>query len=106
MFSSFTRSGVNVTTLRSRGPSETGCANVMSSIVPRTVADTGAAVAFQTSVLTVSVARSSVSTFNAGTTYAFRSATGPLSIRYTGPQRPMFLSAGVGFQSTHIIDRS
>ena len=31
---------------------------------------------------------------------------GPLSVRATSPQRPMFLSAGVGFQSTHMMARS
>ena len=39
-------------------------------------------------------------------TNGFLTATAPLEVRNTSFQIPMFLSGGVGFQSTHVMPRS
>jgi hypothetical protein len=75
-------------------------------MAPRTMPDTGRSVPFFTSAVTVTLAVASEGRSRSVTTWGFRSAIGPLRVTYTSPQRPMFLSAGVGFQSTHMMARS
>ena len=78
-----------------------------SRCAPRTMPLTGWSVVFHSSALTVRSARLEATAGRASlTTCGWRSAIGPLSVRYTSPHRPMFLSAGVGFQSTHMNARS
>jgi hypothetical protein len=99
-------SGAKRTSFRSRGPSSTCLENCTASIAPRTIPRTVRSVVFQTSVVTVKRAVASDGSSSWLTTCGCRSASGPLSVRYTSPQSPMFLSAGVGFQSTHMKARS
>ena len=61
---------------------------------------------FHTSAVTVRRAVSREGRSSRLTTWGFRRARGPLSLRYTSPHNPMFLSGGVGFQSTHMKARS
>src|SRR5450756_1118175 len=77
----------------------------MFSILPFSVPFTGRSLAFFTSAVTVKWAAlfAGESTFES--TAGWRSATGPLVVKYTSRHRPMFLSGGAGFQSTKVIAR-
>ena len=101
-----TSAGVNTTVWDACGARRTSLVKVIAPISPRTRATTGSAVRLVTSALTVRRAVFSEGTSRSVSTYGCLSVTGPLSVRYTWPHSPMFLSAGVGFQSTHMIARS
>src|SRR5437879_2641374 len=77
----------------------------MRSNSARNTPFTGALETFRTSALIVNSADLyAASSFEA--TNGFRTATGPLEARNTSFQIPMFLSGGVGFQSTQVMPRS
>src|SRR5262249_13617338 len=97
---------VNSTTCRSGGASVTFFATRRPSIEIARSVRTRASVVFVTSALAVRSALASVFVSTADRTYECRTVTGPLVVTYTAPQRPMFLSGGVGFQSTQLMARS
>jgi hypothetical protein len=73
---------------------------------PRSVPVTGRFAAFATRTFTVSSARASDGCSTRESTWAWRSATGPVARRVTSRKRPIILSGGEGFQSTKVMARS
>src|SRR5262245_40237969 len=97
---------VNSTTWRSCGASVTLLATRRPSIETATSATTRTPVVLVTSALAARSALASVLVSTVDRTYEWRTVTGPLVVTYTGPHKPMFLSGGVGFQSTQVMARS
>ena len=98
--------GVKRTTFFSRGPSATACSKRISPMAPRSVPWTARSVVLSVSAETVRWATSSDGRSSRVTTCGLARVMGPLSVTYTSLHRPMFLSGGMGFQSTHVTARS
>src|SRR5207253_2808334 len=98
-------SGENLTVFVSTAANSTGCSRAIPSHSACSIPLTDAFEALRSSALMVNSADLYCpSSFEE--TNGFLTATAPLEVRNTSFQIPMFLSGGVGFQSTHVMPRS